>query len=96
MTEQARELGIAHLLDVPVRYLSTGQRKRAVMLRLRNQSAPIWLLDEPFNGLDMDAQALLLRMIENHRAGGGLCLIASHQSVEISDLQQLHLPDFAP
>ena len=45
-------LGIAPLLDVPVRYLSTGQKKRAALARLLAQRAPLWLLDEPLNGLD--------------------------------------------
>jgi heme exporter protein A len=48
-------LGLADLLDVPVRYLSTGQRKRAALARLIGQGAPVWLLDEPLNGLDTEA-----------------------------------------
>ncbi|MGB3738108.1 MAG: heme ABC exporter ATP-binding protein CcmA [Pontixanthobacter sp.] len=96
VTDFALELGLDDLLDVPVRYLSTGQRRRAALLRLHNQRAAIWLLDEPLNGLDTDGQALLLRMIENHRANGGLCLVASHQPMGLPDLGMLHLPDFAP
>ena len=34
-------LGLTKLLDVPVRYLSTGQRKRAALARLIGQQAPI-------------------------------------------------------
>ena len=34
-------LGLADLLDVPVRYLSTGQRKRAALARLIGQQVPI-------------------------------------------------------
>ena len=40
-------LQLEPLLDVPVRYLSTGQKKRAALARLLNRSCPIWLLDEP-------------------------------------------------
>ena len=39
----ATRLGLAHLLDVPVRYLSTGQTRRAAFARLIGQRAAIWL-----------------------------------------------------
>ena len=45
----ADRLGLTDLLEVPVRYLSTGQKKRAALARLIGQAAPIWLLDEPLN-----------------------------------------------
>src|SRR5690606_27983147 len=53
----AGTLGLNPLLDVPVRYLSTGQRKRAAILQSNPRPAGIWLLDEPLNGLDVDAAA---------------------------------------
>ena len=89
-------LGLADLLDVPVRYLSTGQRKRAAMARLLGQNAAIWLLDEPLNGLDTDAVALTERLITQHAHGGGLALVASHQPIRLPGVRALHLPDFAP
>jgi heme exporter protein A len=72
------DLGIAHLADIPVRMLSTGQRKRAALARLMVSGAPIWLLDEPANGLDVSAAAALGPLVEQHRAAGGIILCASH------------------
>ncbi|WBY17611.1 heme ABC exporter ATP-binding protein CcmA [Erythrobacteraceae bacterium WH01K] len=72
-------LGLTPLLGIPVRYLSTGQRKRAALARLAGQDAKIWLLDEPLNGLDRQAQETVAAMVGAHREGGGLCIIASHQ-----------------
>jgi len=72
------DLGIAHLADIPVRMLSTGQRKRAALARTLISGAPIWLLDEPANGLDVDAAAMLGRLVDRHRAQGGIVLAASH------------------
>ncbi len=89
-------LGLADLLDVPVRYLSTGQRKRAALARLLGQQAAIWLLDEPLNGLDTEAVALVETLVAEHVAGGGIALIASHQPITVSGMSQLHLPDFVP
>lgn len=87
-------LGLAPLLDVPVRYLSTGQRKRAALARLIGQTAPIWLLDEPLNGLDSGGVDLLERLIAEHLAGGGLAVIASHQPLA-TQARSLQLAGFA-
>lgn len=89
-------LGLAELLDVPVRYLSTGQRKRAALARLIGQGAPIWLLDEPLNGLDRDAVTLAEMLVGEHCARGGIALVASHQTFTVTGLVTLDLPGFAP
>ena len=89
-------LGLADLVDVPVRYLSTGQRKRAALARLLGQSAPIWLLDEPLNGLDVSAVGLVERIVGAHCAGGGCAVIASHQPFALQGTATLDLPAFAP
>jgi len=70
---------LSGLRDVPVRMLSTGQRKRAVLARVHASAAPIWLLDEPANGLDTASVALLGRAVEAHLARGGIVIAASHQ-----------------
>ena len=88
-------LGLAGLLEVPVRYLSTGQRKRAAMARLLAQHAPIWLLDEPLNGLDVNAVALVERLTEDHLAAGGIVVVASHQPFASSRFRRLALEEFA-
>ncbi len=72
-------MGIGHLLAVPVRMLSTGQRKRACLARVIASGADIWLLDEPGNGLDKDALTLLDAAMAIHRVNGGIVLAASHQ-----------------
>ena len=72
----AFELG--DLLHVPVRLLSTGQAKRARLARAVASNAPLWLLDEPLNGLDGKGVGELDRAIAAHRASGGAILAASH------------------
>lgn len=89
-------LGLEPLLDVPVRYLSTGQRKRAAMAMLLNRGVPIWLLDEPLSGLDSAAIDQVTALIQLHVGGGGIAVIASHQPLEITGLQSLAIEDFAP
>jgi heme exporter protein A len=72
------DLGMSHLVDIPVRILSTGQRKRAALARTIVSGADIWLLDEPANGLDAASAQALVQVVERHRAGGGIILAASH------------------
>lgn len=90
----AGRLGLSDLLDVPVRYLSTGQRKRAAMARLIGQAAPVWLLDEPLNGLDTAAVALVETIAGEHCAAGGLCVVASHQPFALPGMARLDLAGY--
>ena len=70
--------GLDALAQVPVRLLSTGQAKRARLARVMATNAPLWLLDEPMNGLDRDGAGRLARAVEAHRSAGGAILAASH------------------
>src|SRR4051794_35190426 len=74
-----KDLGLSHLLEVPVRLLSSGQLKRATLARVAASGAPLWLLDEPLNALDGDGADRFTTLIEQHRASGGAILAASHQ-----------------
>jgi len=94
--DRAQPTAVAHLLDIPVRYLSSGQRKRAALARLDAQRAPIWLLDEPLNGLDRDAVSQAGAMVDAHRRAGGICVLASHQAFPLDDMNVLDLVRYAP
>ena len=69
---------LRHLADVPVRMLSTGQARRARLARTLASGAPMWLVDEPLNGLDHASATHLGHAIEAHRHSGGAILAASH------------------
>lgn len=88
-------LGIAALLDVPVRYLSTGQKKRAALARLIGQSAPNWLLDEPLNGLDVAGVALIEELVAEHCAQGGTAIVTSHQPIRLPSTRRLDIGNHA-
>lgn len=90
----AARLGLAELMDVPVRYLSTGQKKRAALARLIGQKAPVWLLDEPLNGLDTKGVALVEELAAEHCRAGGIAVIASHQPFALPGMQRIEMKDF--
>jgi heme exporter protein A len=89
------DMALAPLADVPVAMLSTGQRKRAAMARVIASGAPIWLLDEPANGMDDAAQARLVGAITRHRANGGAVMLASHFALGLPDLAELDMDALA-
>jgi heme exporter protein A len=87
-------MALAHLRDVPVRMLSTGQRKRAMLARVLASGAPLWLLDEPGNGLDAASLALLGEAMSAHVGSGGAIIAASHLSLPFAFAQEIVLtPD---
>ena len=88
------QLGLSGLREVPVRYLSTGQKKRAALARLLGQEAAVWLLDEPLNGLDTRGVALVEQLVAQHCAQGGIALVASHQPIVLPGGAAIDLADF--
>jgi heme exporter protein A len=82
---------LGHLSSVPVRILSTGQRKRASLARVIASGAAVWLLDEPTNGLDAPSQKRLETAVAQHRSQGGIVIAASHQSFSLPGAQHVAL-----
>ncbi len=72
------------LMDTPVRYLSSGQRRRVALARLFAPWRPLWLLDEPETGLDEANRRRLLWAVEDHRRLGGLVVWATHGTFELA------------
>lgn len=77
----------------PARMLSQGQRKRVALARLvLAADAALWVLDEPFNALDVDATDWLLGLAGAHLARGGIVVLTSHQPVALPEgVRQLGL-----
>lgn len=84
-------VGLAELAEVPVRFLSTGQRRRAAIARVVASGAKVWLLDEPANGLDAASVTVLEGLIAGHRAGGGAALVATHLPIAVPGAQEIAL-----
>ena len=67
-----------HAPDIPVSYLSAGQRRRVAIARLLVAPRPLWLLDEPTTALDAASQMRLASLMKDHLAAGGLIVAATH------------------
>ena len=78
------QMGLAGRDLLPARLLSEGQRRRVALARLLVCNTKLWLLDEVMTSLDKGAVALVRSLIENHLAGGGIAIVATHQELELS------------
>ena len=81
--EAIETLGLKPLLDLEVRKLSAGQRRRLALARLIGSPRALWLLDEPLSPLDAKWREAVGAMMARHLAGGGLILAAVHDPLPI-------------
>lgn len=81
-----REAGLDRQAHRFIRTLSQGQKQRIALSRLLlPQPKSIWILDEPFNALDRDANRALQNLLINHVNRGGIVALSSHQDLQIDD-----------
>ncbi|MBI4587183.1 MAG: ABC transporter ATP-binding protein [Planctomycetes bacterium] len=71
-------LGLSSRRHEPVRGFSQGMMKRATLIRSLLHDPRLWLLDEPFAGLDPDGQALLEELIQEERRAGRTVVFVIH------------------
>lgn len=65
-------------LDEITESYSTGMRKRLALMAVIKQDKPLLILDEPFNGLDMEGTLLLSLILSRLHAQGKTILLTSH------------------
>lgn len=76
-------LGLLAYASFPAKVLSQGQKRRLALARLLVVEKPLWVLDEPYTALDASSCRLVSQLLAEHLAGGGIAVLASHQSFEI-------------
>jgi heme exporter protein A len=86
LTEALRRFGMLTRRNAPVRTLSQGQRRRVALSRLALMPSPaVWVLDEPFDALDVEGIATLNEVITCHAQGGGAVVLTSHQALTLPE-----------
>ncbi len=70
------------LMHLPLNNLietySTGMKKKLALLAMVKQDKQIYIFDEPFNGLDLETNKVLIIMIEALSKKGKMIFISSH------------------
>jgi heme exporter protein A len=82
--------GLSHAVNLPVAYLSAGQKRRAALAKLLVVRRPIWLLDEPTTALDAASQAVMQEVMAGHLVRGGMIIAATHARLDLGG-QELRL-----
>jgi ABC-2 type transport system ATP-binding protein len=59
---------------------SRGMRQKLALALALGLDTPLLLLDEPYNGLDTDAQARLTQALQERSSAGGAVLLTGHQA----------------
>jgi heme exporter protein A len=81
-------IGLQHRRHALVRTLSQGQRRRVALARLAvDDGAALWLLDEPFDALDIDGIGRLNGLLTDQVRRGGSVLLTSHLGVSTATLR---------
>jgi heme exporter protein A len=77
-------LELSLCLDLEVRYLSAGQKRRVALARVLMSAAVLWILDEPFANLDDAGRDYLQQRLQQHLEGGGSAVIAAHHDLSLA------------
>ena len=75
-------LGLLAQADVAVEHLSFGQKRKLAIARLLLSERQLWLLDEPFSGVDRAGQKLIESICLQHILSNGMMLITNHGSLK--------------
>lgn len=84
-------VGLGGLDDHDAGHLSQGQIRRLALARLVAIRRPVWLLDEPTAALDAGGETIGAKLIRDHRAAGGVAVIATHHDLDVGPVETLTL-----
>jgi heme exporter protein A len=83
---------LEYLKDVPGAYLSAGQKRRAALARLLIGKRPLWIMDEPTVSLDVEGVAMVVALMKEHCAEGGMLMVTTHVEIGLDEVARLDLP----
>ncbi len=64
-----------------VRHLSQGQQRRLGLARIVLSRRPLWLLDEPCAGLDIEGEECFDSFLADHARSGGVAVVTTHRDI---------------
>ena len=80
--------------NTKVNYLSTGEIKKLELCRLVIEQKKLWILDEPYVGLDELMINLINETFKNHIANGGMIIFSSHSNPELQNMETIQLENY--
>ena len=78
---------LTKLIYFPIGFLSFGQKKKLTFVRLFLLKSKIWILDEPFSGMDKSNRKLISKMIKEHINNKGTVILSTHDSGQVLNIK---------
>jgi manganese/zinc/iron transport system ATP- binding protein len=76
--EALEKVGMAPYAKRQISHLSGGQQQRVFLARALAQDAMIYLMDEPFAGVDVATERAIIALLKNLKQEGKTCLVVHH------------------
>lgn len=86
-----RRMELTTCAELPGKALSQGQKRRVALARLLLAPMALWIMDEPFNALDLKAVGMIQLVLSEHLDSGGMVILTTHQEVEITANRARHI-----
>lgn len=78
------QVGMDSLADQPIGQLSGGQQQRVLLARALAQDADLYLMDEPFAGVDAATESAILSVLESLAHAGKTVICVHHDLQSVS------------
>jgi manganese/zinc/iron transport system ATP- binding protein len=72
------KVGMTDYADRQISQLSGGQQQRAFLARAIVQDADVYLMDEPFQGVDATTERTIVELLRDLRGGGKTVVVVHH------------------
>ena len=85
--------GVGHLLQVPTKRLSGGEKQRVALARARVLNPRVLLVDEPTANLDSQARTQVIELLRKTATGENCVVVACHdrELIELPGARRWHL-----
>jgi manganese/zinc/iron transport system ATP- binding protein len=72
------KVGMANFAKRQISQLSGGQQQRVFLARALAQDAQLYLMDEPFAGVDVATERAIIALLKELKAAGKTCVVVHH------------------
>ena len=84
-------LGIDQYLKKQTMYLSLGEIKKLELTRLILEQKKLWILDEPYIGLDTNSMDIINKTFVDHVSNNGIIIFSSNYKPDLKNLEIISL-----
>lgn len=91
ITQVLERVGLIAVKNTQGFSLSQGQKQRLALARLLLHDVPLWILDEPFSGLDEKMACEIQKFFSEKLQNGGMIILTTHRPLTILCSKHLYL-----